>query len=59
VEYWPQGREGAPAAELCLPKRHTADVPETRASLMAVGKKLGWAPRIFFPKTGDSDAKKV
>lgn len=38
---------------------HPADVPETLASLMAVGKELGWQPRIFFPKTSDSDAKKV
>jgi UDP-glucuronate 4-epimerase len=38
---------------------HPADVPETRASLVAVGKELGWAPRIFFPETSDSDAKKV
>lgn len=38
---------------------HPADVPETRASLVAVGKELGWTPRIFFPETSDSDAKKV
>jgi UDP-glucuronate 4-epimerase len=38
---------------------HPADVPETRASLVAVRKELGWAPRIFFPETSDSDAKKV
>jgi len=38
---------------------HPADVPETRASLMAVRKELGWAPRIFFPETSNSDAKKV
>jgi hypothetical protein len=38
---------------------HPAEVPETRASLVAVWKELGWAPRIFFPETSDSDAKKV
>jgi hypothetical protein len=38
---------------------HPADVPETRASLVAVGKELDWTPRIFFPETSDSDAKKV
>ena len=38
---------------------HPADVPETLASLTAVRKEIGWAPRIFFPKTPDSDAKKV
>jgi hypothetical protein len=34
-------------------------IPETLASLMAVGKELGWAPRIFFPNTAISDVKKV
>jgi UDP-glucuronate 4-epimerase len=38
---------------------HPADVPETRASLVAVGKKIGWNPRIFFPETAASDVKKV
>ena len=38
---------------------HPADVPETLASLTAVGQELGWAPRIFFPNQPDSDAKKV
>ena len=30
---------------------HPADVPETLASLAAVGKELGWSPRILFPET--------
>lgn len=38
---------------------HPADVPETLASLTAVGKELGWAPRIFFPERSDPDVKKV
>jgi UDP-glucuronate 4-epimerase len=38
---------------------HQADVPETLASLAAVGKELGWSPRIFFPETSDPDVKKV
>jgi UDP-glucuronate 4-epimerase len=38
---------------------HQADVPETLASLTAVGKELGWTPRIFFPETSDPDVKKV
>jgi UDP-glucuronate 4-epimerase len=38
---------------------HPADVPETRASLVAVRKKLGWAPKIFFPKEAATDSKKV
>jgi UDP-glucuronate 4-epimerase len=38
---------------------HPADVPETLASLMAVGKELGWQPRIFFPETATSAVKKV
>jgi nucleoside-diphosphate-sugar epimerase len=28
---------------------HPADVPETLASITAVGAKLGWQPRIIFP----------
>jgi UDP-glucuronate 4-epimerase len=28
---------------------HPADVPETLASITAVGAQLGWQPRIFFP----------
>ena len=38
---------------------HPADVPETRASLVAIGKELGWTPRIFFPDGAVPDAKKV
>lgn len=38
---------------------HPADVPETRASLTAVAKELGWSPRIFFPNEAVSDVKKV
>jgi UDP-glucuronate 4-epimerase len=38
---------------------HPADVPETLASITAVGKELGWSPRIFFPETSDPDVKKV
>ncbi len=38
---------------------HPADVPETRASLVAVGKTLGWQPRIFFPATSTPDEGKV
>lgn len=38
---------------------HPADVPETRASLVAVGETLGWQPRIFFPETTAADVKKV
>jgi hypothetical protein len=38
---------------------HPADVPETRASLMTVGKELGWQPLIFFPETGAADVKEV
>ena len=38
---------------------HPADVPETLASLVAVGKELGWQPRIFFPETTPRDVKKV
>ncbi|RYD35488.1 MAG: NAD-dependent epimerase/dehydratase family protein [Verrucomicrobiaceae bacterium] len=40
-------------------KGHPADVPETLASLTAVAKELGWAPRIFFPDEPVSGAKKV
>jgi UDP-glucuronate 4-epimerase len=36
-----------------------ADVPETLASLVAVGKELGWAPRIFFPNRSSSHDEKV
>jgi len=38
---------------------HPADVPETRASLVAVRKTLGWQPLIFFPTQAVSDVKKV
>jgi UDP-glucuronate 4-epimerase len=38
---------------------HPADVPETLASIAAVGKELGWQPTIIFPKTSDPDVKKV
>ena len=38
---------------------HPADVPETRASLVAVRKTLYWHPRIFFPNTTPADVKKV
>ena len=38
---------------------HPADVPETRASLVAVGKMLGWSPWISFPNEAASDEKKV
>jgi UDP-glucuronate 4-epimerase len=38
---------------------HPADVPETRASVAAVGKTLGWQPRIFFPETSAPDGEKV
>lgn len=36
-----------------------ADVPETLASLISVGKELGWQPRIFFPETAAPGVKKV
>ncbi len=29
---------------------HPADVPETLASITAVGAQLGWQPRISFPE---------
>jgi UDP-glucuronate 4-epimerase len=38
---------------------HPADVPETLASLAAVGKELGWEPRISFPDGPIPDLKKV
>ena len=38
---------------------HPADVPETLASLVAVGKELGWSPRISFRNGTASDEKKV
>jgi hypothetical protein len=38
---------------------HPADVPETLASIAAVGKELGWQPTIIFPETSDPDVKKV
>jgi UDP-glucuronate 4-epimerase len=38
---------------------HQADVPETLASITAVGKELGWRPSILFPKTTQNDVKKV
>jgi hypothetical protein len=28
---------------------HPADVPETLASIQAIGAQLGWQPRIIFP----------
>ena len=33
---------------------HPADVPETLASIRAVGAELGWQPRIFFPDEPES-----
>jgi len=38
---------------------HPADVPETRASLVAVGRELHWTPSVFFPNGPLSDVKKV
>ncbi|MBN8458854.1 MAG: NAD-dependent epimerase/dehydratase family protein [Verrucomicrobia bacterium] len=38
---------------------HPADVPETRASIVAVGRELGWTPSVFFPNGPISDVKKV
>jgi nucleoside-diphosphate-sugar epimerase len=38
---------------------HPADVPETLASIAAVGRELGWQPSIMFPKTTPCDVKKV
>jgi hypothetical protein len=38
---------------------HPADVPETLASLVAVGRELGWIPSVFFPNGPVSDVKKV
>ena len=38
---------------------HPADVAETRASLVAVGRELGWTPSVFFPDGPFSDVKKV
>lgn len=38
---------------------HPADIPETRASIVAVGKALGWAPRIRFPNRHPDEVKKV
>ena len=38
---------------------HPADVPETLASLVAVGRELGWQPSIFFPNEAIPDGKKV
>ena len=34
--------------------QHPADVPETLASITAVGTQLGWQPRILFPEGADS-----
>jgi nucleoside-diphosphate-sugar epimerase len=50
-------KTAAPVVEHQLP--HPADVPETLASISAVGTELGWKPRIFFPDGATSDAKKV
>jgi hypothetical protein len=36
---------------------HPADVPETRASLVAVWRELGWQPRIFFPHLAELTRK--
>ena len=44
---------------------HPADVPETLASLRAIGAELGWQPRIYFPdgppvaKTGNLEQPPV
>jgi UDP-glucuronate 4-epimerase len=38
---------------------HPADVPSTLASIVAVGKELGWQPRISFPHGPPADVKKV
>jgi UDP-glucuronate 4-epimerase len=37
---------------------HPADVPETRAFLVAVGRELHWTPSVFFPNLATFDAKK-
>lgn len=45
--------------EVSYQSAHPADVPETLASIAAVGKELSWQPTIIFPKTSDPDVKKV
>jgi nucleoside-diphosphate-sugar epimerase len=40
-------KTAAPLVEHQAP--HPADVPETLASIRAVGAELGWQPRIAFP----------
>ena len=45
-------KTAAPIVEHQAP--HPADVPETLASIRAVGAELGWQPRIFFPDGADS-----
>jgi len=45
--------------EVSYQNAHPADVPETLASIAAVGKELGWQPTIIFPETSDPDVKKV
>jgi hypothetical protein len=44
-------KTAAPIVEHHAP--HPADVPETLASIRAVGAELGWKPRIFFPDGPD------
>ena len=38
---------------------HPADVPETRSSLVAVGRELHWTPSVFFPNGPVFEVKKV
>ena len=45
-------KSAAPMVEHQAP--HPADVPETLASIWAIGAALGWQPRIFFPEGPDS-----
>ena len=45
-------KTAAPIVEHQAP--HPADVPETLASIRAVGAELGWQPRIFFPDGAES-----
>ena len=44
-------QSAAPQVEFQAP--HPADVPETLASITAVGIQLGWQPRISFPDGPD------
>ncbi len=37
---------------------HSVDVPETRASVTAVGKTFDWQSRVFFPESSASDGEK-